>query len=530
MTGSALSRPCRKNVHRVPRFLLLMAALSGICSSAAAAQPSAIEWIGALPRRPASDELIVITTFPGGERKLSLRSAKEQQAQLPPLPLFSNLLGQASVDAFGSDGRCAAKQEGAKLRLRCRQGRTAAGLVLAFDQFRLPTGAALNLRVSLTGSGGFQAQLTAKGKDADALRPLTASASNLPLPALPKDVRPQLVILAPAEGGDLLLDAVELVPAEPTRTHERAAWAWELGIWRAAPGQLIASARARNITRLFVSLEMDGDRLRHARELGRFVRLARRQGIAVEGVEGDPNMVYPSGLRAALPRARAFARYQKEARAEERLAGLQYDVEPYTLPGWDRDPLTYEGWADAILQLAEAAGEPIDLVLPFWIAGEEGGRKFLDKTAGATRGLTIMSYRTEASLLSQIAEPLLAWGSRRGKPIRLALEAGNLADETEQLFAPGPAGAVAVLQGDEPRAMLLDKPDTIPSATMYALHRQTAIPAARISFLGNEAAMIALADRSAPAFSAWPAFSGFALHGMKWPALVNSNGKNGDAR
>jgi hypothetical protein len=326
-----------------------------------------------------------------------------------------------------------------------------------------------------------------------------------------------LVIIAPAQGGDLLLENLELVSnAPPQRPLELAAWAWAPEIWRTAPEELIVSAKTRGIKRLFVSLEVDGEHLRHRRELGRFVRLAGGAGIAVEGVEGDPNMVVPAGLQASLSRARAFARYQQQAPLAERLAGLQYDVEPYILPGWGLDPVSYTGWGDAILQLAQAAGEPIDLVLPFWIAGEEGGRDFLRRITPVVRGLTIMSYRTEAPLLSQVAEPLLAWGAREGKPVRLALEAGALADETEQVYEPSPSGTFAILPGAEPRVLLLNSAGAIPGAAMYTPRSQTVIPATRISFLGNEQAMAALAARVSETFSAWSTFSGFAFHGLDW--------------
>ena len=448
---------------------------------------------------------------------MSLRSAAKAPAMRPPLPLFTNLLGHGSAAPFGNEGRCVVGPEGLKLRLRCLPGKSVAGMTLAFDDFRLPAGAPLQLRVSAKGSGLFKAQVTARGADADTPLPVASNGTTLPLPVLGDDAQAQLVIIAPAQGGDLLLENLELVSnAPPQRPLELAAWAWAPEIWRTAPEELIVSAKTRGIKRLFVSLEVDGEHLRHRRELGRFVRLAGGAGIAVEGVEGDPNMVVPAGLQASLSRARAFARYQQQAPLAERLAGLQYDVEPYILPGWGLDPVSYTGWGDAILQLAQAAGEPIDLVLPFWIAGEEGGRDFLRRITPVVRGLTIMSYRTEAPLLSQVAEPLLAWGAREGKPVRLALEAGALADETEQVYEPSPSGTFAILPGAEPRVLLLNSAGAIPGAAMYTPRSQTVIPATRISFLGNEQAMAALAARVSETFSAWSTFSGFAFHGLDW--------------
>jgi hypothetical protein len=227
-------------------------------------------------------------------------------------------------------------------------------------------------------------------------------------------------------------------------------------------------------------------------------------------------MILPDGLAAATARASAFAAYQKQAAPEERLAGIQYDVEPYVLAGWGRHPVGYSAWADSVLRLREAAGERVDLVVPFWIAYEEEGRSFLGRIAPAVRMLTVMSYRTELPLLTQVAEPLLAWGAAEGVKVRLALESGNLADETEQVFRPAAEGTLAVTPGAEPRVLLLAASGSVAGARMYAQQSTVSVPARRLSFLGREEAMMDLARRTEPLFSAWPSFAGFAFHGLKW--------------
>jgi hypothetical protein len=244
--------------------------------------------------------------------------------------------------------------------------------------------------------------------------------------------------------------------------------------------------------------------------------MAGAAGIKVEAVEGDPRMILPEGLAAATARGRAFAAYQQRAGPGERLAGIQYDVEPYVLAAWGRNPVGYSAWADAVLRLREAAGERVDLVLPFWVAQEEEGRAFLGRIAPAVRILTIMSYRTELPLLTQVAEPLLAWGVAEGVKVRLALEAGALQDESEQVFRPAAAGTLAVTPGEEPRVLLLAAPAAIPGAQMYARRSASVVPAKLLSFLGDEEAMRDLARRTEPLFSAWPSFVGFAFHGLKW--------------
>lgn len=279
---------------------------------------------------------------------------------------------------------------------------------------------------------------------------------------------------------------------------------------------MIENAGSRGVSQLFVTLEVSDEAVQHAAKLRRFVAMAHEAGVRVEAVEGDPRMVLADGLEAALRRARAFARYQRSASAEERLGGIQYDIEPYILASWTGDAADYRAWSDAVLRLAEASTGGIDLVVPFWIASTSQGEAFLERVAPVTRGLTVMSYRTDAAVLSQIAEPLLAWGSARGKPIRLALEAGPLADEVDEVYRPAANGTLALVDGPPPRLMQMDQPGVVPDARMYRLSHRITIRGADLSFQGQEDAMASLAAETGPTFQAWPAFSGFALHGLSW--------------
>ncbi|HEX8214931.1 MAG TPA: hypothetical protein VF582_05610 [Allosphingosinicella sp.] len=459
----------------------------------------------------------MITTAAGAPPRISLRNRGSAATALAPLPLATDILTGVEPQPFGREGRCTVRQSGPVVRLRCRPGSSVGGVVLLFAGARLPRGAPLNLVLASEGSPGFKAQVVAKGADAEALRYLTVGATPLPLPSLDEGAEAQLVIVAPAQGGELMLSGAKITPLPAAHgVAEASAWAWDPGRWRDQPAGTIASARTRGIERLFVTLEVGDGGLRHASDLRRFVRMAKASGINVEAVEGDPQMVLAGGLVTAAARARAFAAYQKRARPEERLAGIQYDIEPYVLGAWGRHPVGYSAWARSVLRLRHAAGERIDLVVPFWIAQEEEGRAFLRSVAPAVRILTVMSYRTELPLLTQVAEPLLAWGAAEGVKVRLALEAGALADETEQVFAPARVGTLAVTAGEKPRVMLLKAPGAVAGAQMYAQHSQALIPARRLSFLGNEAAMRDLARRTQPLFSAWPSFGGFAFHGLGW--------------
>jgi hypothetical protein len=256
---------------------------------------------------------------------------------------------------------------------------------------------------------------------------------------------------------------------------------------------LIRDAAQRRLGRLYITLAIEEGRVSHSAELIRFIGDARSHGIAVEAVEGDPQMVTPAGLRSALARAAAIARFQSEAPPEGRLAEVQYDIEPYTLAEWGSHPVDHRGWADAVQALAAAAQQPVHLVLPFWVAEDEGGRQLLRELAPSLSGVTAMAYRSDPADIVAISEPLLSWGVAAGKPVRIALEAGPVAAELEH------------------RLHLAS-----------AEHGRTTTQPARISFLGDEKRMAQTAQDLLAAFSAWSSFHGISYHGISWPVPAAS--------
>lgn len=471
--------------------------------------------MGTLPRGPLAGEDIVVTTPVGGEPRLSFRSREAGVSVIQPLPLNENLLALGRLSLFGSEGRCRGSSgASASQTIQCSAGEAVAGAVMTFDE-RLPRNAALNLSIGSASSPGFKVQLVARGAEADhpvLLQPRT----NLDVAAVNGPV--QVVFVAPKGGGQLALSETKLVPVSLEQASaDVSAWAWDPGHWRQQGEQLITAAKSRGLKRLFVSLDIQGGKLLHAERLSRFNATASAAGIQIEAVEGDPNLVLPTGRAAALQRAKAIASFQKLAPRGQRLAGVQYDIEPYTLAQWGGSgAASYRSWKETILLLARELGGPIDLVLPFWIANEEGGRDLLGEVAPHVRSVTIMSYRTDLALLSQIAEPLLAWGVDHRIPIRIGLEAGTIADETEQLFTASASGTLAVTGGETPKVALLADDAAVPGAAMFKGRHLQHIPGGMISFQGDEERMRALAMRAAPLLAAWPSFAGFAFHGLKW--------------
>lgn len=192
----------------------LILLFAGAAAAASGADLPGTGWSGTLSRMPADTDDVVITTDQAGQRSVRLRPRDGEGVTLFPLPLFANVLPYSAPQAFATDRRCTVVQEGATVRLTCSAGPSIAGAAFAFEGFRLPTGAKLQAKVALAGAPGLRAQFTPEGHDADAMQVIGDPDDAIALPALGKGVSPQLVIIAPPQGGEWLLRSVEIAGAE----------------------------------------------------------------------------------------------------------------------------------------------------------------------------------------------------------------------------------------------------------------------------------------------------------------------------
>jgi hypothetical protein len=117
-----------------------------------------------------------------------------------------------------------------------------------------------------------------------------------------------------------------------------------------------------------------------ADDLRRFVARASRAGLAVHGVAGGPNWTAETHRYLGPKLLELVADYNAEAEPDERLQGVQFDIEPYVDPGfWDdvdtslKDYLaTIEGIVDTYEQVRGWPGNDglsLGFAIPFWFDG-----------------------------------------------------------------------------------------------------------------------------------------------------------------
>jgi len=257
--------------------------------------------------------------------------------------------------------------------LQCTPGSQPAGLVLSAER-PLPGSPAL-LQMQVRGAGLFQ--LHAVNADEAARQSGTMLGEIHPGDSRPLHRYPlprtapgahawsHWTIACPPSSAQLVLQNLQLQPAAAGPVPARSAWVWQPGAWRDTPDTVLARAQRHGIQTLFITVPLAAGAVQDPASLGRFIAQARAADVAVWAVDGDPRMVLPREHAIAAARARAFAQYNRQAAPQARLAGVQFDVEPYLLPGYD---LATEQWerhyVALVAALQDAAGGlPLDMVV-----------------------------------------------------------------------------------------------------------------------------------------------------------------------
>jgi hypothetical protein len=222
---------------------------------------------------------------------------------------------------------------------------------------------------------------------------------------------------------------------------------------------------------------------------------------------------------------RAYAAYKSAAEPAARLAGLQFDVEPYLLPG---DGAGKADWDARYLAMAHtlrgaAGGLRLELVVPFWWDRKTA---LLDGLAPLVDALAVMDYRTDRAQLTAFAIPFLDWGARHGRQVRIALEAGAIAPETQRRYVRADAGEAGELLrlrvgNQQVLAVLREAVAAAPDADAahadaFRLQSTREIDGSATTFHRDKPALLRLLPALEADFGAWgDAFGGMALHELR---------------
>ncbi|CAH0316777.1 hypothetical protein SRABI118_05050 [Massilia sp. Bi118] len=462
-----------------------------------------------------------------------LPSTRQGTPKPGPMPLRENLLERMQARAFGVEERVRVRLEGGRLTVGCGAGTRPAGVLLSGPWF-LPR-ARLRLAASYSGGAGFtlQAADAAQTERETALTlgqlPARMSASTEPFMfALPKALDPaswrHFVLQCPAQAASVTIAslALEPDPVADRKPAARSTWVWKAADWREHGPRLLDWAAAHEVRDLFITVPFKNDAVREPAALAAFIRAAGKRGIRVLSVDGDPHMVLPEQQPALARLAHAYAAYNASVEPAARLGGLQFDVEPYLLPEYGSGRIDWDARYLAMARtLRTAAGSlRLELVVPFWW---DARTALLDGLAPLVDALAVMDYRTDPAQVTAFALPFLDWGVRHRKQVRIALEAGEIAPETQRRYVRAEAGEAAQLlrlklDGEQVLVLLREPVPTGPQAEpahagVFRLQSSREIDGSATTFHKDKPALLRLLPGLESDFSAWDeAFGGIALH------------------
>jgi hypothetical protein len=504
------------------------------CASVALPPGARIETLFPLaPREEVEDTVLLHGRVREGRFAVSehvLPSSRPGTPQPGPMPLRANLLAQMQARAFGVEERVRVTREGESLTIACGAGARPAGVLLTGPWF-LPR-ARLRVAASYEGDAGFSLQAadaahagreTALALGALPVQPSAGAATpRLPLPdALDRAGWRHFVLQCPAQASTLTLHGLSLEPdpAPAARPPARATWVWKAADWREHGARLLDWAEAHRVRELFIAVPFAKDALQEPARLAAFVRGAGARGIRVLSVDGDPHMVLPERQAALARLVRAYVAYNASVEPAARLAGLQFDVEPYLLPEYGAGKADWDARYLAMARtLRDAAGGlRLELVVPFWWDRKSA---LLDGLAPLADALAVMDYRTDRAQVTAFAVPFLDWAARHGRQVRIALEAGAIAPETQRRYvraASGEAGSLLRLRaGNQQVLALLSEPVDAANAELFRLETTREIDGSATTFHRDKQALLRLLPGLEADFGAWDgAFAGIALHELR---------------
>lgn len=295
-------------------------------------------------------------------------------------------------------------------------------------------------------------------------------------------------------------------------------WIWQPALWMPEHQEVLwHQLEDADINRIYISIPLDETtwQPQNRDKLREFIRTAKNKKLSVWAVEGDPYAILPEGRQHFTQRAAAYAAYNQSVPVEEKLDGIQYDIEPYLIPGFHLKPASgYKAYLETMKTLKSHLNMPLESVLPFWIAeGNKDRTKFMEKLGGIVDGLAVMDYRTNPAQIKKLAEPFLNWGKRFDKPVQIALEAGPLPDEYHRVYHPAQTGEIWIqtLQ-NQPVLIVLKQGHKNPKGLSFAYSHQTLSKSDTTTFNADIRTLIQLLPTLQTYFSNWHNYQGLALH------------------
>lgn len=252
--------------------------------------------------------------------------------------------------------------------------------------------------------------------------------------------------------------------------EQKATWLWDASLIE-HPEPILDFCREQGVGVIFLQIQKNVKDKRY----GRFIAAAREADISVHALDGRPEWAYEKQGGEAEKFIDWVLDYNRHAPAEERFAGIQFDVEPYQLKRWERDQAgVVEEWSRNMQEWTDKAREGglyMSAAVPFWLGKieTEDGRGLSRWMLERFDALAVMSYRDSGTQMVDLSRGMLNEADRLGKSVWIGMELGETKEGDHVSFFRKP---VTVMEEEMKNAYRLSEVHT--SFAGLAIHHYEA--------------------------------------------------------
>lgn len=436
------------------------------------------------------------------------------------IPAKNDILGHLKWELYSIEGRVELKQENNIISLSCHPGKAPAGVVFRLPYSSFPT--TENYSVVIRGLAdqpfkiGFADNNDSLSKDAQSFL-ARSSADNhnkkgyysVHLSGF-RDVGSKIIVECPQQAAHL--DIAEMVISHDNANHSLATWIWHKQDWLLSPNKLLDWAGHYGMKKLYIQVEIENNHIVDEEQLIHFITEARKRKIDIYAVEGDAQMIRGKGQDFAFQRSQCLAAFQKRLPAQSKLAGIQYDIEPYADEKFAKDPAQMWGdWAATLIKMHDIWGGPIDIVIPYWMQNSPDGKDALFSVR-ELGSFTVMVYRTNETELYDISTQWLVWGEKLNTKVAVAFENGPVNGPAKMFFKP--ASRISTHNFSHPYILFIRNAESQVQKTIYELDYIEQPESNNISFLSRNNELGSIISNLEPYLSAFYSFNGLIIHGF----------------
>ena len=189
------------------------------------------------------------------------------------------------------------------------------------------------------------------------------------------------------------------------------------------------------ISVIFLSLDIENHDLQP--KLISFLTKAHERSLRVDYLCGDAHYAMPEHFGDGLAQLRQVEAFNHRVSKGARFDGIQFDVEPYALPGWPNAPILngYLSFLEKCHSTIAQLGNKLALgaAIPRWFDGadlHELNKSVLDRVDY----VAVMDYVNRSESFISDAKSTVRYASVKGKDVWLGAEVSELPNEKSATF------------------------------------------------------------------------------------------------